>query len=292
MSHTAVIDASTRLIGLLGHPVSHVASPKMHNLAYQLDGLNYVYLAFDVLPENLPGALDAMRALNIRGVNVAKPHRENILSYLDELSPAARLVGTVNTVVNEQGKLIGHMTDGMGFVHALSEQGIDIRGKKLTLLGSGGAGTAIQIQAALDGAREIAIFNLEHDEMFNRARETIAKLKIAAPDCVVTLFPLRDRERLKDQIAASDILIDATPVGSGALEGQSNIDDLSLFHPELVVFHTLYNPRESQLLLDAASQGCRTFNGSGMLIGQGAIAYELWLGQPMPVAEIRRALFQ
>lgn len=290
MSSGNKVTAETKVLGIIGSPISHVSSPRLHNLAFELLGLDYVYVAFDVPLENLRGAVEGIRGMNIRGCNVAKPDRWEILNYLDEVTPAAQMVGAVNMVLNENGKLIGHMTDGMGYVYGLKEEGIDIKRKKMTVLGAGGAGTAIQIQCALDGVRELSIFDIK-EGMYKHAVETAAKIKEYCPDCKVNVFPLEDKERLYQEIAESDILADATIVGFGDKVGETNIEDTSVLRKDLIVTTSIYNPRVSRLLEDAQKNGCKTVNGLGMLVGQAAVAFEMWVGEKMPTAEIIQQLY-
>ena len=162
------VDAKTILIGLMADPIRHSSSPTMHNEAYAKLGLNYVQMAFEVDNSNLKDAVNAIRTLGMRGSNISMPNKTEILQYLDELSPAAKLCGAVNTVVNDNGHLTGHNTDGLGFMAALKDNNIDVIGKKMTIVGAGGAATAIQIQAALDGVKEISIFNIK-DASWERA---------------------------------------------------------------------------------------------------------------------------
>ena len=150
------ISGKTGLLGLIGSPVGHSASPAMYNYSFEKLGLDYAYLAFDIKVEQVKDAVAAMRTLHMRGCNVTMPDKTEAAKYMDELSPAAQIIGAVNTIVNDDGKLTGHITDGEGFVQNLRDHGIEIKGKKITVAGGGGAATAIQVQCALDGAREIA----------------------------------------------------------------------------------------------------------------------------------------
>ena len=144
---------------LIGSPVGHSGSPDMYNFSFRYHNLDYAYMAFDIKEDQVKAALDAMRLFKMRGCNVTMPCKNEAAKYMDELSPAARIIGAVNTIVNEDGKLIGHITDGIGFVRNLKEHGVDVKGKKMVVLGAGGAATAIQVQCALDGAESISIFN-------------------------------------------------------------------------------------------------------------------------------------
>lgn len=153
------IKGTTGLMMLIGSPVGHSGSPDMYNFSFRYHNLDYAYMAFDIKEDQVKAALDAMRLFKMRGCNVTMPCKNEAAKYMDELSPAARIIGAVNTIVNEDGKLIGHITDGIGFVRNLKEHGVDVKGKKMVVLGAGGAATAIQVQCALDGAESISIFN-------------------------------------------------------------------------------------------------------------------------------------
>lgn len=283
------ITGKTKLIGLLGTPISHSLSPTMHNEAFAKLGLDYVYLAFDVGNEQLANVIQGFRALGIRGCNVTMPNKTMVLKYLDKLSPASGLAGAVNTVVNDNGVLTGHITDGTGYMRALKEENIDIIGQKMTIVGAGGAATAICIQAALDGVKEISIFNRK-DQFYARAEETVQNI-ITKTDCKVQLFDLEDQDVLRREIAESAIFTNATSVGMKPLEGQSVIEDPSLLRPDLVVSDVVYIPKKSRLLEMAEEQGCRTINGLGMMLWQGARAFEIWTGKEMPVDYIKELLF-
>ena len=178
------IKGTTGLLALIGSPVGHSGSPDMYNFCFRYHNLDYCYMAFDIKEDQVPAALDAMRLFNMRGCNVTMPCKTAAAQNMDELSDAARIIGAVNTIVNENGKLVGHMTDGIGFVENLRDHGVDVKGKKMVVLGAGGAATAIQVQCALDGAASISIFN-PNDPFLDRAKNTAAKLKKEVPDCDV-----------------------------------------------------------------------------------------------------------
>lgn len=286
---TERITGATKLIGLLGTPISHSLSPKMHNEAFAKLGLDYVYLAFDVGNQQLPEVVEGFRQLNIRGFNVTMPNKTLVCKYLDQLSPAAELAGSVNTVVNDNGMLTGHITDGTGYMRALKEAEINIIGNKMTIAGAGGAGTAICIQAALDGVKEISIFN-QKDEYFSRAEETVKKIR-EKTDCNVQLFDINDTLRLREEIAGSAIFTNSTSIGMKPYEGKSIIPDISMLHADLVVSDVVYIPKKSRLLEMAEEKGCQTINGLGMMLWQGAKAFEIWTGQDMPVEYIKDLLF-
>lgn len=284
------IDGHTLLIGLMAYPIRHSMSPTMHNNAFAKLGLNYAYLAFEIDNDKLEKAVDAIRTLDMRGSNVSMPNKQKIIPYLDKLDPAAKMAGAVNTVVNDNGVLTGYTTDGTGFMKSLADEGLDIRGKKMTLAGAGGAGTPIAIQAALDGVKEISIFNLD-DAQWAQAEKNVEIIN-SETDCKATLHHLEDKEDFKKEIASSYIYCDATGVGMKPLEDMTLVEDPSWFHKDMIVFDTVYAPRETKLMKVAKEAGVdHVLNGLGMMLEQGAEAFKLWTGEDMPVDYIRELLF-
>ncbi|MGM0122815.1 shikimate dehydrogenase [Enterococcus sp. AZ194] len=290
---TERLDGHTLLIGLIATPIRHSLSPTMHNEAFAKLGMDYAYLAFEVGNEELEDAVKGIRALGIRGSNVSMPNKQAVIPHLDELSPAAELAGAVNTVVNKDGKghLVGHITDGTGAMRSLREEGVEVKGQIVTMTGAGGAGTAIAIQAALDGVKELRIFNIE-DAAFETAKETMKKIN-EKTECKATVTSLNDQEAFKKSIAESSIYIDATGVGMKPLEKESLINDPEVIHDELVVFDVVYIPKETKLLKFAKENGAKkTINGLGMMLYQGAEAFNLFTGEDMPVDYIKELLFK
>lgn len=283
------ISGKTELIGLIATPIRHSSSPKMHNEAFAKLGLDYAYLAFEVGTEQLEDTIKGFRAMNVRGSNVSMPNKTVVHKYLDKLSPAAELCGAVNTIVNDNGVLTGHITDGIGYMSALKDAGIDIIGKKMTIVGAGGAATAIQVQAALDGVAEISIFNRK-DEFYSNAEQTVKKLR-EKTNCIVNLYDLDDLDKLKEEISTSVILTNATGVGMKPLEGKTYIPDKSFLREDLIVSDIVYAPRETELLKMAKEVGCKkTMNGLGMMLFQGAAAFEMWTGKQMPIEYMKEIL--
>ncbi|MGN0496847.1 MAG: shikimate dehydrogenase, partial [Lachnospiraceae bacterium] len=224
------------------------------------------------------------------GGNVTMPDKVEAAKYMDELSEAAKIIGAINTIVNDNGKLTGHITDGEGFVNNLKDHGIDIRDKKITVAGGGGAATAIQVQCALDGAREITIFN-KKDAFFERTLQTAEKIKNAVPGIVVNVYDIDDVGKMTEEIQNSDIFANATIVGMKPMDDQSVVKDLTAFHEGLVVADAVYNPVETKLLKEAKEAGCITVGGKGMLLWQGVSAFKLFTGQDMPVEEVKEKFF-
>lgn len=284
------ISGHTGLLALIGSPVGHSGSPAMYNYSFERLGLDYVYVAFDIKVEEVADAIAAMRTFKMRGCNVTMPCKTEVVKYMDELSPAAQIIGAVNTIVNDNGRLTGHITDGEGFVHNLKDHGIDIKGKKITVAGGGGAATAIQVQCALDGAREISIFNIK-DAFFERTLKTAEKIRAAVPSCVVNVYDIADTARMTAEIASSDIFANATIVGMKPMENESVVKDTSAFRPGLVVADAVYNPEETRLLREAKDAGATCIGGKGMLLWQGVAAFKLYTGKDMPVEEVKERFF-
>lgn len=284
------ISGKTRLLGLIGTPVEHSKSPAMYNYCFEKYGLDWVYLCFDTPLERTGEAIQALRSFNMRGANVTMPCKNAVIPYLDEITPAAAAIQAVNTIINDNGRLIGYNTDGCGYTQNLLRNGVPVAGKKIVLLGGGGAASAIAIQAALEGAAEINVFNLK-DAFWDRVQEGLANIQKAAPDCKITLNDLGDKELLHDYINKCDILSNATRVGMGALENETNITDVSWFRPDLIVTDVVYAPPETRMLREAKAAGCKTCDGLGMLLCQGAEAFRLYSGLEMPVEEIKNLLY-
>lgn len=284
------ISGKTQLLGLIGSPVGHSGSPAMYNYSFELLAMDYKYLAFDTKLEEVSKAIEAFKTFNMKGGNVTMPCKSAVCEYMDELSPAARIIGACNTIVNENGKLIGHITDGEGYIRNLKENGVDIKGKKITIIGAGGAATAIQVQCALDGAREISIFN-KKDDFYKKAEKTIEDIKKEVPQCIVNLYDLDDTNKLYEEIHTSDILTNATIVGMKPYENETNVPDTSVFRSDLVVTDVVYNPLKTKMILDAESKGCKVIGGKGMLLYQGVEAFKLFTGEDMPVNEVKARYF-
>jgi shikimate dehydrogenase len=283
------ISGTTTLLGLFGSPVGHSTSPKMHNAAFEKLGLDYAYLAFDVTVETLPDAIRALKTFHMRGANVTMPCKTAAVQYMDDLTPAAQMAGAVNTIINDDGRLTGHITDGEGYMMSLKDAGYDPIGKKITLAGAGGAATAICVQAALDGVKEISIFNPK-DEFFVRA-EKIAKDIMQKTDCKVCVYDLADQDALRREISESYLFANSTRAGMKPLEDVSVITDVSMLRSDLIVTDVVYQPAKTKLLQMAESVGCPTLNGLGMILFQGAASFEKWTGKKMPVEEIKPILF-
>lgn len=282
------ITGHTELIGLMAYPIRHTSSPAMHNEAFAYMGLDYAYLAFEVDNDSLEDAIKGLRALRMAGANVSMPNKTVVHKYLDKLSPAAELCGSVNTIVNENGVLTGHVTDGIGYMRALKDNNIDVIGEKMTVVGAGGAAKAIEVQAALDGVAEISVFNMK-DKFWKNAQVMVEKMN-ERTDCKAALYDLADLKKLREEIADSYLFANATGMGMKPLEGQTYIPDSSFFRPDLIVTDVVYSPRETAMLKMAKEAGCKTMNGLGMMLFQGAAAFELWTGKEMPIEHMKDVL--
>ena len=282
------VTGHTGLLCLLGSPVAHSISPEMHNEACRILDLDYEYLAFDVKPLHLETAVRGLVTLGVRGFNLTMPDKNDMALLVDELSPAAKISGAVNTVVNDNGRLTGHTTDGIGWMRSALDAGVDPVGKKMVQLGAGGAGTAILVQAAIDGVKEIDVFNAR-DNFWPRVENIVAQLN-AETKCKVRLHDLKNMDELKSCLQGADILLNTTPVGMSRIPG-CLIPDPSWFHEGLVVADVIYEPKETELLKMAREAGLKTFNGMYMLLYQGAASFELWTGKKMPTEEIKAKFF-
>lgn len=283
------ITGTTVLTGLLGSPVAHSLSPLMHNDSFQALGLDYAYLCFDVGTDRLKEAVDGLRVMGARGWNLTMPDKNLMCQLADRLSPASEISGAVNTVVNDNGILTGYTTDGIGYMRAAKEAGFDLPGKVMTLLGGGGAATAILVQAALDGMKEIRVFNRKSPS-FDRLLHIAGQLN-ERTNCKVSVHPLEDATDLKVSIETSDILTNGTSLGMAPYSNACPIPDSSFLRPELIVSDVIYNPRQTKLLQMAQEIGCPWFNGLYMLLFQGAAAFTLWTGEEMPITLIKQRYF-
>ncbi|GAO99530.1 shikimate dehydrogenase [Fructobacillus ficulneus] len=283
------IDGHTYLIGLMAYPIRHSMSPTMHNTAFEALDLNFAYLAFDVDTPDLPDAIKAIKTLDMRGSNISMPNKQAIIPYLDKLDISAQMNQAVNTVVNDNGILTGYTTDGIGFVNDLKKKGHDVAGKKMVVIGAGGAGTPIATQSALDGLSEIRIFNRQ-DDRFENAKKTVALIN-EQTDCQASLHDLADQDDLKESLAWADIFCDATGAGMKPLEDLSLVTDPTWLKPDLVVYDTVYAPRQTKLMKIAKDAGVQNvYNGLGMMIEQGAASFKLWTGQDMPIELVQAAI--
>lgn len=277
------INARTQLCGLLGNPVEHSLSPAIHNAAFQKLGLNFVYLAFKV--EDLDGAIRGIRALgNLRGFSVTIPHKVAVMPFLDEVEQTAKHIGSVNTILVEQGKLTGYNTDASGALRALQNGGVALKGRQVLLVGTGGAARAIAF--ALAATKEVGgliLLGIDEKERLKLAEDLRERTKLN-----VEYGPLTD-QTLRNGIKTSQVLIHSTPIGMHPKVDETCIPS-SLLAPHLTVMDIVYNPLETRLLREAKAAGCRTIRGLEMFLHQAVAQFELWTGQAAPVEVMRSVL--
>lgn len=277
------ISGKTRICALIGDPVEHTLSPIIHNAAFQHLSLDYVYVAFNVRAEHLGEAVLGIKRLGIYGLNVTMPHKISIIKHLDRLDEEARRVGSVNTVLNRDGRLIGYTTDGIGALKALKYAGVDPSGKKIVILGAGGASRSISFKLA-EYADELVILNRTVERAEALANEICGAF---GGSVNVRAGGLTD-ERLKMELEGADILINATSVGMRPNENETPVKR-GLLHGDLVVFDLVYDPLETRLLREARLMGAKTVDGLWMLIHQGAESFKIWTGIEAPVEVMREA---
>jgi shikimate dehydrogenase len=267
-----------RVCYLLGYPVGHSMSAVMHNAAFEELGLDYRYDLRGVSPERLKSFMTGeMRDPTVRGANVTIPHKLAVMEYLDEVDREALAVGAVNTIVNDDGRLKGYNTDGLGAIRALEEAYGELEGVKAVIVGAGGAARAIGYHLSIR-ASEIMILNRTQD----RAKELAAHLS-SMPECKASVEPSAlHRSALEEALKEAEILINTTPLGMTPDVDETPVDG-SLIRPGTLVFDTVYNPLQTRLLREAEEAGARTLSGLRMLVYQGAAAFRLWTGLEPPV---------
>lgn len=275
------VSGKTKVYGVIGDPIEHTLSPAMHNAAFEALKLDCIYLAFKVKPDEVENAVQGMRALDIQGLNVTMPYKNAVVSFLDEVDQTATFLSAVNTIENENGKLFGYNTDGFGALKALKENGVEVEGKKVLLLGAGGAARAIALALALEGA-DLAILNRNPKaaiDLANLLRETYNR-KVDADEL--------SRETVKTNLANAEVLVNATSVGMEPNVNQTLVDSEWL-KPELAVLDIVYDPVETRLAKEAKAAGVKVVSGIEMLVHQGAVSFEIWTGHEAPVDIMREA---
>ncbi len=280
---------NTKLTGLIGYPVAHSKSPLMHNTAFEVLGLNWTYELFEVKEDEVEEAFSDLKALGVAGFNCTMPDKIKAFELADEVSREAKLIGAANTIVNVDGKFVAYNTDGIGFVNALKEQGFDVKDKTITILGSGGAASAIIVQCAIDGAEEINVLSIK-DKFWDKAQELVDNI-IEETHTNINLIEMTD-ESIEECIMKSSLLCNATPVGMAPNEDGCLIKDSGLLRTDLVVVDIIYNPLETKLYKMAKVNGCKVLNGIEMLIHQGAASFKLWTGTEMPIDEVREKVYK
>lgn len=281
-----MISGKTRVLGVIGHPVEHTSSPAMHNAALQALGLDYVYTAFAVRPENLGQAIAGMRAFQMRGLNVTVPHKVGVMALLDEISPEAQAIGAVNTIDHCEGRLIGHNTDAFGVMQSLRlDGGLETLPARVALLGAGGAARAI-LYSLLQRPE------VEHVALFNRTAQKAGALAAALDPEGRRVWPGALDASSGEQVAAAGLLINATAIGMHPHPDASPLPKPTCLHPGMVVLDIVYNPLETLLLRQARQAGARPVDGLGMLARQGARAFAIWTGVEPPVEVMRAAALE
>ncbi|MBT9158430.1 MAG: Shikimate dehydrogenase (NADP(+)) [Firmicutes bacterium] len=280
-----MIDVETKLVGLLGSPLKQSFSPAMQNRAFKAAGLNYYYFPIEVTPHGLRDVLQGIRRMNFAGCNVTKPNKIEVLQYLDAIDTAALAIGAVNTIKVVDGQLIGYNTDGLGFAAYLEQdEQIHIPGTRFFVLGCGGAGRAIATVLAARGAKAITLTDMSEAAAANLADSIDEHYSYKASRLRL------GTTHMQDALAEADVIVNATAVGMSP-----HIDDspLPLFLDSTpLVCDIIYNPTTTRLMREAASLGCRTANGLGMVIYQGAAAFTIWTGLAAPVAEMKETILE
>jgi len=266
-----LVTSQTKTLCIIGNPIEHSMSVAMHNAAIKKLGLNYIYVAFNVFPNDLANAINGFRSLDIKGASVTIPHKISVMKYLDKIEPIAKNIGAINTIKNENGILIGRNTDGEGFLKSIKESGYNLKNKKIVLFGAGGAGRACAFYLTKEVA-EITIINRSN----NKLNDLISNLK-SNYEIPIKGINLSKFEDVKKEIEDSDMLVNTTPVGMYPNVNESPVKQ-SWLHPNLFVVDIIYSPIQTKLLQEASSIGCNVLSGVEMLINQGIIAFKWWTG--------------
>jgi shikimate dehydrogenase len=277
------IGAHTQFCGVIGNPVEHSLSPAIHNVAFQALGVNCVYLAWKV--EVIGDAIRGLRALgNFRGASVTIPHKVSAVPFLDDLEPTARHIGAINTIVAEQGRLIGYNTDATGALRALREGGVPLAGRRIVMLGSGGAARAIAFAlAAESGADKLTLLGVDDKERTVLAGDLRSKTNVPIEEAFL------DDRTLGRTLPDAQILIHCTPVGMSP-KADATCVPAALLHRDLAVMDIVYNPRATRLLTEAQCAGCKTIPGLEMFLNQAVTQFELWTNRPAPIDAMRAVL--
>ncbi len=279
------IKATTQIYGIFGHPVSQSLSPAMHNAAFTHLELDCVYLAFDVDPRNVAQAVSSIRVLGLCGINVTIPHKQSVMAGLDEIAPEASMVGAVNTIVNEDGRLKGYNTDVSGVLRALDyELKFVPRDKNVFIVGAGGASRAIIVAMCTGGARNVAVVN----RTYLKAQKLSEEFSPQFGSVEFSSAPLGDADRVAELIAQADIVINCSSAGMGDIEPLCL--PLDLLGKDCVVYDLVYKPPVTPLVRDSRALGLKAESGLGMLLYQGVDAFEIWTGEDAPVEVMREAL--
>ena len=277
------ITGQTKIVGIIGDPITHSRSPQIHNAAIDALGLDYVYVPFHVQPDDLGAAIEGFKAANVVGINVTIPHKQNVIPYLDEISREATLIGAVNTLIFKDGAISGENTDAPGFLQAMEEEGLDVpQGGSVVVIGAGGSARAIVVALALAGVQTICITN-----------RTVSRAVALATDLSektgVSIYGIGlDDSKLSDAVGTSQLIVNTASTSMDV--SHPLLIDPEWLEPQSIVYDIVYTPPETRLLRAAAEKDCHTIGGLGMLVHQGAIAFERWTGVNPPVEIMRQAL--
>ncbi|RSU01126.1 shikimate dehydrogenase [Vagococcus penaei] len=287
------ISGNTKTYGVLANPIKHSLSPLIHNTAFQTANMDAVYLAFEVKNNRIEEALAGVRALELSGVNISMPYKRMALDYLIEnnfpVCEVSELVGSCNTIVNTGRRLRGYNTDGIGLVTSIEKEGISLAGKRLSILGAGGAARAIVCQLAKSSVQSIVIFK-RHNESFQDVSAYFNLISMVL-GVKIDVYPYENVKLMQEVFAQTDILINATQVGMTGYPGLP-IESADMLHEKLIVVDLIYAPLETEFLKAAKTKGCRTMNGIGMLLYQAASSFKLMTGKTMPIDQVKVAIEQ
>jgi len=275
------ISGKTKVCALIGDPVEHSLSPCIQNAAFQFLGLNYFYVVFRVGREELEAAINGVRSLKVHGLNVTMPLKEDVIRYLDRLDESAEAIGAVNTILNDEGTLMGHNTDGKGALIALKASNQNPADKKIVILGAGGASKAVSYALAKE-AREIVILNRTVERAEKLARELCSKFGNKVR------YGKLCGDQIRKELGDADLLINATSIGMRPHEDKTPVDR-DLLRPDLAVFELVYDPPETRLLKEVKSVGAKTIEGLAMLVYQGAASFEIWTNKKAPIDVMMKA---
>ena len=277
------ITGQTKIVGIIGDPIKHSRSPLIHNAAIAALGLDYVYVPFYVQSDSLGAAIEGFKATNVDGINVTIPHKQNVMSYLDEISREATLIGAVNTLIFKDGAIIGENTDAPGFLQAMQEDGLDVpQGGSAVVIGAGGSARAIVVALALAGVRTICITNRTVSRAVALATDLSEKTGISIYGIGL------DDSKLPHAVRTSQLIVNTASTSMDV--SHPLLIDPEWLEPHSIVYDIVYTPPETRLLQAAAQKDCLTVGGLGMLVHQGAIAFEKWTGVNPPVEIMRQAL--
>ena len=279
-----MITGKTIICGLIGNPVEHSISPAMQNAAFKALKLDYIYLPFRVSQQDLNAAVNGMRALNIRGMNVTIPHKVEVMGLLDRIDGMASKIGAVNTIVNDEGILTGYNTDADGFMESLTENGVYPTGKKVLILGAGGAARAVAF-ALLDKGAEVILMNRTLDKARELADQLASQFKRN-----IEIYAWNETN-MEKTIPKVKLIVNTTSIGMSPKSQETPLPSRFL-KPETLVYDIVYNPIQTRLLKEAGMNGAVTISGIDMLAWQGALAFEKWTGQKAPLEIMKKEAYR